>query len=64
MAIRQALEVDVRVDQPGPCGAAQANDLGVGARCTARLRTDADDPSVRTRRDLWLTASKQDRLHL
>src|SRR5207245_11439252 len=52
------------VEPAGPGGAVKAHVPRVRPGGAARLPTHAEDPCIRTRRDLWLTASKQDGLHL
>ena len=49
LAVDQALEVDVRINQPWPGVAAQSHHLGLPAGRRPRLRPDRDDPAVERR---------------
>src|SRR5229473_1431280 len=51
--------MDMGVDQSGPCGSPEPDQLGAATRRRACTPADADDPSVRSCGDLWLAAREQ-----
>ena len=61
LAVGQALEVDMRVDQARPHLAAQAHDLGLPPGRRARAWTDGED-ALPKGRHLGLASGEQDRL--
>ena len=57
--IGEAFQVDVRIDEAGPCRTPQPHDLCAATRHHACARADGEDASVRTGRDLRLAAREQ-----
>jgi hypothetical protein len=59
VAIGEAFEVDVRVDQAGSGAACEADDFCAASRCCAGCIPDCQDPAVDARGDLRVTSREE-----